>query len=250
MSAVLNARIIMKRSCVALFIIAVFSLLSFKKDKQPKVLVMTKTAGFHHGSIPKGIEAIQKLGVANGFEVVVTKDSAFFTDKNLKKFAAVIFLNTTGTLFNKDQKSALQRYIRSGGGFVGVHAATDTEYGWPWYNQMVGAWFVSHPKQQEAKLLVKDQHHISTRHLPAVWERWDEWYNFKNISPDIKVLISIDEASYEGGKNGAFHPMAWYHNFEGGRVFYTGLGHTNESYDEPLFLQHLLGGIQYAMGKK
>ncbi|MCH5690136.1 ThuA domain-containing protein [Niabella sp. W65] len=112
---------------------------SFVRSAKPRVLVMTKTAGFYHASIPKGIEAIQKLGAENGFDVEVTKDSTLFTDKNLKKFAAIIFLNTTGTLFNEDQKAAVQKYIRSGGGFVGIHAATDTEYGWPWYNKMVGA---------------------------------------------------------------------------------------------------------------
>lgn len=223
-------------------------LVSFKNP--PRVLIMSKTAGFYHTSIPAGIAAVQKLGSENGFKVDTTTDPAAFTTKHLKKYAAVIFLNTTGTLFNEGQKTALQQYIRSGGGFVGVHAATDTEYEWPWYNKMIGAWFDNHPKQQAAKLIVKDKSHLATKQLPDVWERKDEWYNFKNINPDIKTLITIDEKSYEGGKNGDFHPMAWYHNFEGGRVFYTGLGHTNESYSEPLFLQHLLGGIQYAMGNK
>ncbi|GAB3419759.1 hypothetical protein GCM10027516_15600 [Niabella aquatica] len=211
---------------------------------------MSKTAGFYHTSIPAGIAAIQKLGVANNFEVDTTTDPAVFTTKRLKKYAAVIFLNTTGTLFNETQKEALQKYINSGGGFAGIHAATDTEYDWPWYNKMVGAWFADHPRQQVAKLVVKDKEHPATKHLPGVWERKDEWYNFKNINPDIKVLMTIDEKSYEGGKNGDFHPMAWYHNFEGGRVFYTGLGHTEESYNDPLFLQHLLGGIKYAIGNK
>lgn len=238
-----------KLASFALLVIT-FITFSFKKPIKPKVLVMTKTAGFYHASIPKGVAAIQKLGADNGFDVEVTKDSSLFTDKYLKKFAAIIFLSTTGTLFNDDQKAAVQKYIHNGGGFVGIHAATDTEYGWPWYNKMVGAWFASHPKQQVAKLLVKNKEHLSTQHLPEVWERKDEWYNFKNINPDLVTLITIDEKSYEGGKNGDFHPMAWYHNFEGGRVFYTGLGHTDESYSEPLFLQHVLGGIQYAMGGK
>ncbi|MCH5600203.1 ThuA domain-containing protein [Niabella ginsengisoli] len=232
---------------VVLFVACVS--LAFIKPSLPKVLLMTKTNGFYHSSIPKGIAAVQKLGKENGFEVVATKDSTLFNDDNLKQYSAIIFLSTTGTIFNDAQKAAIQKYIRSGGGFVGVHAATDTEYDWPWYNKMIGAWFESHPKQQVAKLIVKDKKHLATKHLPEIWERKDEWYNFKNINPNIKVLITLDEKSYEGGKNGDFHPMAWYHNFEGGRVFYTGVGHTDESYDEPLLLQHLLGGIKYAIGK-
>ena len=227
-----------------------FSVSAFCKLPKPKVLIMTKTAGFHHASIPKGVAAIEKLGANNGFDVDVTNDSLVFTNNNLRQYAAVIFLSTTGTLFNEAQRNALKDYIHSGGGFVGVHAATDTEYGWPWYNKLVGAYFANHPRQQVARLLIKNRRHISTKHLPKVWERKDEWYNFKDISNDIKVLITIDEESYEGGKNGNNHPMAWYHTFEGGRVFYTALGHTDESYQEPMFLKHLLGGIQYAMGTK
>ncbi|HTG55868.1 MAG TPA: ThuA domain-containing protein, partial [Niabella sp.] len=171
------------------FLILAFTAISFKKVAKPRVLVMTKTAGFYHASIPKGVEAIQKLGAENGFDVDVTKDSSLFTDKNLKKYAAIIFLSTTGTLFNEDQKAAVQKYIRSGGGFVGIHAAADTEYGWAWDNKLVGAWFASHPKQQVAQLVVKDRKHLSTQHLPGIWERKDEWYNFKNINPDVKTLI-------------------------------------------------------------
>ncbi|MFT4093233.1 MAG: ThuA domain-containing protein [Niabella sp.] len=222
----------------------------FMPVKKTKVLVMAKTNGFHHASIPAGIAAIQKLGKENGFEVDTTTDSTSFTNANLKKYAAVIFLNTTGTILGEKEKEALKNYMHSGGGFVGVHAASDTEYDWPWYNKMVGAWFTSHPKQQVAKLVIKDSTHIATRYLPEIWERKDEWYNFRDINPDIQVLITIDEKSYEGGKNGDDHPMVWYHGFEGGRVFYTALGHGDESYSDPLFLQHLLGGIQYAMGKK
>lgn len=223
---------------------------AFAIKPKPKLLLMTKTAGFYHSSIPKGIAAIQLLCSQNGWEVDLTKDSAYFTPKNLKQYSAIIFLSTTGTLFNENQRRAFKQYIQSGGGFVGIHAATDAEYEWPWYNKMIGAWFMNHPKQQRAKLIIPDKNHLATKDLPHEWERVDEWYNFKDINPNIKPLIMLDEKSYKGGNNGDFHPIAWYHQFEGGRVFYTGLGHTDESYSEPLFLQHLSGGIKYAMGYK
>ncbi|HVF80486.1 MAG TPA: ThuA domain-containing protein [Flavisolibacter sp.] len=231
-----------------LFIAAAF--LSFSKQAKTKVLVFSKTAGYHHSAIPNGIEAILKIGLKEGFAVDTTTDSTLFTDKNLKQYAAVIFLNTTGNLFDTLQEAALVRYIHSGGGFVGVHAATDAEYNWPWYGKMVGGYFESHPKQQQAKLTVVDNTHLSTKGLPKEWIRFDEWYNFKNLNKDVHVLVTIDESSYTGGKNGAFHPMAWWHDFEGGRVFYTELGHTEVSYTDPLYLQHLTGGILYAIGRK
>lgn len=219
-----------------------------KRSGTPKVLVFAKIAGFHHESIAKAIPAIEKLGKENGFDIDTTTNSAMFEEDTLKKYSAIIFLNTTGALFNTNERVALQRYIQAGGGYMGIHAATDAEYDWGWYNRLVGAYFESHPHQQEAKLIVKDKSHISTKHLPDVWTRKDEWYNFKKLNNDVHVLISIDEKSYEGGKNGDNHPMAWYHDYDGGRAFYTELGHTNESYTEPLFLQHILGGIQYAIG--
>jgi type 1 glutamine amidotransferase len=213
-----------------------------------KVLVFSKTAGYHHQSIDAGIKAIQQLGAQYHFEVDVTTDSTLFTPENLKKYTAVIFLNTTGNVLNDEQQKAFEQYIKAGGGFVGVHAATDTEYDWPWYNQLVGAYFNGHPKIQEAVLHVVDSNNIATKHLPRTWKRTDEWYNFKSMANDLHVLITIDESSYTGGTNGANHPMSWYHNYDGGRAFYTELGHTNESYADPLYLQHLWGGIQYAMG--
>jgi len=113
---------------------------------------------------------------------------------------------------------------------------------------LVGAYFDSHPAQQNAIIDVRDTSNIATKHLPREWKRFDEWYNFKWIEPNLHILLTIDESSYTGGKNPGFHPMAWYHTYDGGRAFYTELGHTNESYSDPLYLQHLLGGIQYAMG--
>lgn len=227
-------------------------------DKQPKIpyakknslLVFSKTNGYRHESIEAGIAAIKKLGAENNFEVDATEDSSYLTNANFKKYKAIVFLSTTGTVLGKEQETALQKFIRSGHGLIGIHAATDCEYEWPWYVQMIGGNFLSHPQQQEAKLIIIDSTNISTKHLPAQWVRKDEWYNFKNMNPDVKVLIKIDETSYTGGKNGDNHPMAWYHSFDGGRVFYTELGHTIESYSDPLYLNHILGGIKYVMGTK
>ena len=233
--------------CIAC--IALLSLSFVASKKMPRVLVYSKTRGYHHASIPVGVAAIQKLGRENNFAVDTTTDSTFFVRKTLKKYDAVIFLSTTGNVLNDKQQAAFEKYIQSGRGFVGVHAATDTEYDWPWYNQLVGAYFKSHPKQQEAILTVTDPTHISTQHLPAKWKRFDEWYNFKSLQNGLHVLLTIDEKSYTGGENGDVHPMAWYHEFDGGRAFYTELGHTDESYADPLYLKHLLGGIQYAMTK-
>ena len=214
----------------------------------PKVLVFTRTAGYHHASIAAGTEAIIKLGKENNFAVDTTSDATQITENNLKKYNTVIFLSTTGQLLAADERNDLERYIQAGGGFVGIHAAADAEYDWHWYGRMVGAYFLSHPQQQQATLNVVDKTHISTQHLPDHWSRTDEWYNYKEINPDIHVLITIDETSYTGGKNGASHPMAWYHNFEGGRAWYTELGHTDESYSDPLYLKHILGGIKWAIG--
>ncbi|MBO9660219.1 MAG: ThuA domain-containing protein, partial [Chitinophagaceae bacterium] len=182
-------------------------------------------------------------------DVDTSSSSAIITENSLKKYAAVVFLSTTGNILDTAQQADLERYIQAGGGFAGVHAASDTEYDWPWYGKMVGGYFLSHPKIQDAVLQVKDASHLSSAHLPATWNRKDEWYNFKQLNPDTKVLIKIDESSYTGGANGDDHPVSWFHEYDGGRAWYTALGHTNESYQEPLFLQHLLGGIKYAMGK-
>lgn len=214
-----------------------------------KVLVFSKTGGFRHKSIEAGKAAIIKLGSENGFDVDTTENAENFTEINLKKYAAIIFLNTTGNILNDKQEAAFERFIQAGGGFAGIHSATDTEYDWIWYANLVGANFESHPKIQPAKINVINKEHLSTKHLPDLWERTDEWYNFKKLNKDVTVLLKIDETSYEGGKLGADHPMAWFHDYDGGRAFYTELGHTEESYSEPDYLKHILGGIQYAIGE-
>lgn len=238
------------KNFLGLLVLAILLITNTVSAQKKRVLVFSKTAGFKHSSIGVGVAAVQKLGAENKFEVDTTTNSASFTPQNLEKYSAVIFMNTTGDVLNDEQQKTFEQFINSGKGFVGVHSATDTEYGWPWYNKLVGAYFVSHPEQQMATLNVVDRKTIATKHLPEVWNRKDEWYNFKDINPDIKVLITIDETTYKGGKNDNKHPMAWYHDFDGGRSFYTELGHVEESYTDPLFLSHLLGGIKYALGAK
>ena len=217
-------------------------------SRADKILVFSKTEGFRHGSIEAGVEAMKKLGAENGFQVDATEDASYFTEEVLKDYAAVVFLNTTGDVLNNPQQADLERYIQAGGGFVGVHAATDTEYDWPWYNKLVGAYFDGHPKVQEAKLSVLNKEHEATKGMEDSWMKSDEWYNFRDINPEIKVLISIDETSYEGGTNGDDHPISWYHDYDGGRAFYTEMGHTDETFKDPVFMGHLLGGIRYATG--
>lgn len=221
------------------------------KDAIPaRVLVFSGTAGYRHESIEIGKKTLIAVGAANGFAVDTTEDAARITEDSLKQYAAVVFLNTTGNVLDRASELDLQRYIEAGGGYVGIHAASDAEYDWRWYGRLVGGYFTSHPEQQEAMLHVVDGTHGSTAHLPKEWKRKDEWYNFKSIVPDLHVLLTIDEGSYKGGTNGATHPMAWYHEYDGGRAWYTELGHTVESYSDSLFVKHVLGGIRYAIGER
>lgn len=244
----------MKKQIIFLCLLICIFLSACKDDSTgsksgKRILVFAKTAGFRHSSIPNGKAAIQKLGKENDFDVDTTEDPTVFTEDNLKKYAAVVFLNTTGNVLNTNQEAAFERFIQSGGGFTGIHSATDTEYDWIWYAKLVGANFESHPKIQNARIIVADKSHPSTKHLPDTWERSDEWYNFKNLNKDVHVIAKIDEKSYEGGKMGDDHPMAWYHEYDGGRAFYTEFGHTEESYTDSNYLKHILGGIQYAIGE-
>ena len=222
---------------------------------KPRILVFSKTAGFHHESIAVGNIAIQKLGSQNNFDVDTTTDATWFTDDSLKKYAAIVFLSTTGDVLDYRQRVALERYIQAGGGFVGIHAAADAEYDWGWYGRLVGGYFLDHPgihdsfpNVQQGVLNVVDANNDATRFLPNPWTRKDEFYSYKKLNKDVHVLLKIDETSYKGGHKMGDHPMAWYHDYDGGRAWYTELGHTNDSYSEDNYLKHILAGIQYAIG--
>jgi glucose/arabinose dehydrogenase/type 1 glutamine amidotransferase len=213
-----------------------------------RVLLFTRTAGYRHESIGAGKAAIRKLGSTANFTVDTTENPAYLTEDSLAHYSAVIFLHTTGELLNRTQQVDLQRFIQAGGGFVGIHAAADAEYGWWWYGHLVGGYFNGHPAIQRATLIVNDSTDPMVKDIPGQWSRTDEWYNFKRLVPDLHVLISIDENSYQGGTNGAHHPMVWYHEYDGGRAWYVEMGHTEESWSDSTYLGLLARGIRYAIG--
>ena len=212
------------------------------------ILVFSRTTGYRHASIPAAITAIEVLGAFNNFAVEATEDPTAFNDANLARFDAVVFLSTTGDVLEESQQTAFERYIRAGHGFVGVHSASDTEYGWPWYRDLLGAAFASHPAIQQGSVIIVDAGQPSTRTLPNPWVRTDEWYNFPAQPSGVSVLARVDESSYAGGTMGALHPISWQHDYDGGRAWYTAMGHTACSYSERAFLDHLLGGIEWAVG--
>lgn len=232
------------------FLTAASSALLAEGDEAFRVLVFSKTAGFRHGSIETGVEAVKEIGAENGFSVEASEDASIFNAGDLARFQAIVFLNTTGTIFDGDQREAMQAFIRGGGGYVGVHSAADTEYDWEWYGKLVGGYFKTHPRIQEAIIEVENQTHPATRHLPGQWRRADEWYSYRANPRDkgLHVLMALDTDSFEGSVMGDDHPIAWFHEFEGGRAFYTGLGHTKASYGEEAYRAHLLGAIRWAAG--
>ncbi|MEU6572504.1 ThuA domain-containing protein [Streptomyces sp. NPDC046805] len=218
-------------------------------DHARQVLVFSKTAGFRHDSIPDGIAALRQLGETGGFFVDATEDAGAFTPANLRRYDAVVFLSTTGDVLDDTQQRAFEGYIHQGGGYVGVHAAADTEYDWAFYGGLAGAYFQSHPAIQPATVNVEDRAHPATSDLARTWDRTDEWYNYRsNPRSRAHVLASLDESSYLGGTMNGDHPIAWCQDYQGGRAFYTGGGHTKESYADPAFRRHLLGGIRWAIG--
>lgn len=219
--------------------------------KVPKVLVFSRTLGYRHESIAAGLSAVRALGNARGWQTDASEAATTFTDPGLSGFNVLLFLNTTGDVLDDAQQGAMQRFIEKGNGYVGVHAASDTEHNWPWYGGLVGAYFRAHPQIQRASILVDDAQHRASAKLSSPWIRSDEWYAFQsNPRATVRVLLRLDEASYAPGAAGmgADHPLAWCHEYGGGRAFYTALGHTAESYSEPAFLDHLTGAIEWAAG--
>tara|TARA_B100001769_G_scaffold67314_1_gene50097 strand:- start:1602 stop:2336 length:735 start_codon:yes stop_codon:yes gene_type:complete len=207
------------------------------------VLVITETNGWVHDSIDSGLILIKDIADRNNFNVYYSDDSSVITDNNLKDIKTIIFLNTTQEILTDDEQKVMENFIKSGKGFVGVHAAADTEYDWQWYGKLVGAYFRSHPDVMNAKIFTVD--HSITDHLDYEWEIEDEWYNFDYTNNNINILLNLDEKSYEGGEHPDYHPITWFHEYDGGRSFYTGLGHTKEVYLDERFIKLLEKGILY-----
>jgi type 1 glutamine amidotransferase len=237
------------------------------KEKRFSALIFSKTAAFRHTEcIPQGTVAIAQMAAHRGFEVDATENAALFTDANLAKYDVVIFLCTTGDVLNATQQAAFERFIKAGGGYAGIHSASDTEYDWAWYGGLVGAYFRDHPgvpgvnaQFQVATMTVEDRHTAATRRLGDTWTREEEWYNFRtNPRNDVHVLLSVDESTYDprgysvpgGSAPMGDHPISWCHEYDGGRSFYTALGHKGVYWEEPLLLSHVLGGIEMAAGVK
>ncbi|MCB0648391.1 MAG: ThuA domain-containing protein [Saprospiraceae bacterium] len=243
----------LKHLSLLLLMLTFTSLMAQKKEFS--VLLYTKTAGFHHESIHEGVEAMRKMANEHFFTLEWHEDASRFNDNFLKNFDAVVFLSTTGDIFNEEQQAAMERFIKSGKGFVGIHAAADTEYDWPWYNQLVGRMFRIHPTIQTAKLKMIDKNFPGNNFRDGqLWT--EEWYQYNEEKiGDLKYILAVDERTYnpkanwgrvQGEGMGEFHPIAWYHEFDGGRSFYTGLGHMGATWSIKEFTDHVFGGLYWA----
>ncbi|MBD2699124.1 ThuA domain-containing protein [Spirosoma sp. BT702] len=218
------------------------------------ILIFSKTNGFRHESIEPGIEALKKAG--KGWDVRSIENGAFFNDDYLSRFKVVVFLSTTGDILTSEQEKAFERFIENGGGYVGIHAASDTEYAWDWYDHMLGTHFRDHPlypeHTPEAEIITDDRTHPTTKHLPSTWRRKDEWYNFKQSvrgKDSIKVLLTLNEATYKATwpkAMGGDHPISWINTVGQGRIFYTGMGHTDETFTDKNAFPHIVAGIEWA----
>lgn len=218
------------------------------RTEPARVLVFSHTAAFRHGHIPLARDVIQGLGTEMGMTVDTTENPVDFNEENLARYDAVVFLSTTGDVLDRNQQIAFQRFIQGGGGYLGVHSASDTEYDWPWYGQLVGGYFTDHPAPQEATLNILDTTHPVVSHLPEQWTRFDEWYNLRMVNPHVIPLVKIDETTYNPGNDiseGDTHPLVWYQHFDGGRSLYIQPGHTDESWSEEAFLEMVQAGLAW-----
>ena len=211
------------------------------------VLIYSKTEAYRHSNIETAVLKLKEFAGTKGFDMSISESDSIIHPDSLARYNVIVFLNTTGNIFNTEQQAYFRQWYRNGKGFVGIHSATDTEYDWPWYHQLVGGYFEDHPPgTSEARIQVIDGNHHSTSMLPRPWIMNEEWYNLRDLVPETNKLLNLDESSYEGGRMGADHPLAWYREFDGGRSWYTAMGHKAETFSDSIFLEHICGGIAYA----
>ena len=222
------------------------------------VLVYSGSTGFRHDSIPAAVEALKSIGAKAGYVVDTSEDPEIFTAEKLKAYKAIVLVSTTtdpkkpeSEWFVGARRDALQGFLKDGKGILALHAAGDSHYHWPWYGKMIGGYFERHPKgTPKGVQTVVDAKHPATAKLPTTIERNEEWYYYKDFDPTMHVLITVDPATIgEGEADVNVNPLVWYHDYGGGRVFYSGLGHTSESYSEPYLVTLITGGLTYAVGK-
>ncbi|MDP1815797.1 MAG: putative oxidoreductase C-terminal domain-containing protein [Leadbetterella sp.] len=222
-----------------------------KTRTEKRILIFSKNAAwaYRHASIEFGAKKVKEYCEQRGINADISEDASQFNDENLQKYSSLVFLSANQDIFDADQEAALQRYIRSGGGFVGIHSSSGVERNWKWFNQMLGATFKVHPPYQDGTVKVIDKKHPSTKMLPNEWKRTDEWYFFTPMTNKLNVLMVLDSTTFKSNVHTQNYPNAWYHDFEGGRSFYTAGGHSEKDFEDPLFMQHIFGGISYAIGK-
>lgn len=231
--------------------------------KKVKVLVYTKNGkGYVHDNIPNAVKAIQKLGSEHGFHVDVSDDPAVMTEANLGQYTFVLFPSTNNDVFDTDsQRVAFRRYIEAGGGMVGLHSVIGTERNWRWFKMMLGGTFVWHPKFQPLEIKVIDKTHPSIAGMPSTWKKEDETYFMKELYPGINVVMAHDLSAMEPNEKdsarmaelaanfGDYYPAAWHHNFDGGTIWITTLGHNKKDYEDLVYLNHVFQGMSYVASK-
>ncbi|HIC56538.1 MAG TPA: ThuA domain-containing protein, partial [Acidobacteria bacterium] len=224
-------------------------------QSRPQVLYVTQSAGFAHPVLPLTEEILPAIGRQHdAFDIDITRDASILTTDILKRYDAVVFYTTGELPMNADQRTTFLQFIRNGGGFVGIHSATDTFYDWPEYGELIGGYFDNHPWREEVSVRVEDNTHPATRHLAERFQINDEIYQFKKWSRDrVNVLMSLDTQSVDTTKDSVHRndndfALTWSHSYGEGRVFYTALGHEETVWQDDRFQRLIVNGIVWAIG--
>lgn len=247
----------MKRLLLSCLLLAATLAMPAFAQGQFKVLVVAIPNKYHHDYVVVAKPQFERLSQVHAFDLTWSWNTTPF-DGDLSQYATIVLLNTPGDELVGEQRDRLEAYVRGGGGVVAVHRALifNPPGEWPWFERLVGRKFRIHPIVQTATVRVEDASFPATFGLPARWVWTDEWYEFEApLVPGMQTVLSVDESTYDPTRiwpgqvargMGAEHPVAWYHHYDGGRVFVTALGHTPALYDDRLYLDHVYGGIWWA----